>query len=128
MSDITEAMINAAALVLDDEQKEGVRPRYFETAKEMLEKALAVAEPVHHIEHPWIIIDQPDGKGPLRTVIAGPPTAGYEEFSLLVCDLIRHIARAKHVPEEDVFLWVEREFFNPTTDLETLWQAPSGRA
>lgn len=80
------------------------------------------------IRNPWLIVDQADSQSPIRTIIAGPRTATYEEFGLVICDVIRHVARAKHVSDAEVFEWVRKEFERPTTGIETLWQTPSGRA
>lgn len=41
----------------------------------------------------------------------------YEHYGLLVCDLVRHVARAFNVSEEDVWRWVDKERYNPTTDV-----------
>jgi hypothetical protein len=39
---------------------------------------------------------------------------GYEVFGLLICDLVRHVARCFKVDEEDVFAWIEKERHKPT--------------
>lgn len=85
-------------------------------------------EPNCAIINPWIIIYQPKEDGPIKTILAGKPGASYEEFSIIVCDLIRHIAAGFKVTEADVFNWVRKEFENPTADITAEWQRPSGRA
>lgn len=45
---------------------------------------------------------------------------GYEAFSLLVCDLVRHIALAYEVDEDDIWEWVDKERYHHTTPIETL--------
>ena len=39
----------------------------------------------------------------------------HEEYGLLVADLVRHVARAFNVGEEDVWEWVDKERRHPTT-------------
>jgi hypothetical protein len=81
------------------------------------------------IEYPWLIVHQPGGEGnPIRTMIAGPTNAGHEQFGLLLCDVLRHVAAAKGVREQDVFEWIEKEFKKPTTNLTVEYQSPRGRA
>ena len=41
----------------------------------------------------------------------------YEGYGLMICDLIRHVARNFDVSEHDVFEWVKREYHKPTTEL-----------
>jgi hypothetical protein len=36
---------------------------------------------------------------------------------LLVCDLVRHVARAFKIEENDVWEWVDKERRNPTTEI-----------
>ena len=38
----------------------------------------------------------------------------YETFGILIADIVRHTAAAFHVPEEDVWEWVEKERLHPT--------------
>lgn len=41
----------------------------------------------------------------------------YQGYGLLICDLIRHTAKAFKVDEENVFEWVKREYLNPTGNI-----------
>ena len=47
------------------------------------------------------------------------PAKGYDHqmYGLLVCDLVRHVARAFKVEEDDVWEWVDKERHGPTTDI-----------
>lgn len=45
--------------------------------------------------------------------------SGYEAYGLLICDLARHVARAFHVSEDEVWEWVEKERYHPTTEIIT---------
>lgn len=42
---------------------------------------------------------------------------GHESYGLLVADLVRHVARAFHVEEADVWKWVDKERRHPTTGI-----------
>ena len=41
----------------------------------------------------------------------------YETYGLLDADLVRHVARAFDVGEEDVWQWVDKERHHPTTKI-----------
>jgi hypothetical protein len=70
------------------------------------------------IESPLAIMFETGGK----VTCAIHPPSGYthEHYGLLVCDFIRHVARAFRRDESDVWEWVEREWHHPTTTVTTL--------
>ena len=71
------------------------------------------------VKYPWIVVHQPDGPGgKIVTYLSGYPGAGYREFSLVVADVIRHVAQAYGVSEADVMDVVQREIDDPTTSIE----------
>ena len=41
----------------------------------------------------------------------------HETYGLLVADLVRHVARAFGVDEDEVWRWAEKERRHPTTDI-----------
>ena len=41
----------------------------------------------------------------------------HEGYGLLICDLVRHVARAFKVEEGAVWEWVDKERYHQTTDL-----------
>jgi len=41
----------------------------------------------------------------------------YQAYALLVCDLVRHVAKCFEVKEQEVWKWVDKERANPTTDV-----------
>lgn len=43
-----------------------------------------------------------------------PQDYTYEHYGLLVCDLVRHVARAFKVEEEKVWEWIDKERHRPT--------------
>ena len=70
------------------------------------------------ITNPWIIVHQPEGEGgQIYTVLAGPDGTDYEQFSLVIADVIRNVAKAFEVDESDVLRWIHMEIDNPTTEL-----------
>ncbi len=62
------------------------------------------------------LITYTDGHG-VTCRIHPPPGYTYKEYGLLVCDLVRHVARAFNVDDNAVWKWVDRERRNPTTDV-----------
>jgi hypothetical protein len=74
-----------------------------------------------------VIVHQPGGEGqPIRTILAGPQGAKYEEFAMLICDVVRHVVAGFRVTEDGVFEWIEKERKKPTTDPTTEWESPRG--
>lgn len=41
----------------------------------------------------------------------------YQGFGLLIYDLVRHVAQAFHVTDDEVWEWVLKERHHPTTDI-----------
>jgi hypothetical protein len=41
----------------------------------------------------------------------------HRHYGLLICDLVRHVAKAFKVHEDDVWEWVDKERDRPTTDI-----------
>ena len=69
------------------------------------------------IDSPLIIVFEDDGA--VQTHIH-PGKLSYEEYGVLVADLVRHIARAFDVHEDHVWEWVDKERYKPTTPVEEL--------
>lgn len=72
------------------------------------------------IHQPVIIVDKlPDET--LNTLIFSEAVSDVQEphaaIGLIVCDIVRHAARAFNVDEEDIFAWLDKERDNPTTDV-----------
>ena len=63
-----------------------------------------------------IIFEAPDGK--VVTRIHVPEGYTYEHYGMIVCDFVRHVARAFNVDEQEVWEWVDKERANPTTSIE----------
>lgn len=69
------------------------------------------------ISDPLVIMFREPG-GNVVTHIHRPPDLTYEEFGLLVCDLVRHVADAYQVREDQVWEWVDKERRRPTTTIQ----------
>jgi hypothetical protein len=61
-----------------------------------------------------IMFEGPDGNI-LTHIHPGKHT--HKEFGLLVCDLVRHVARAFDEEEDTIWKWVDAERERPTTDI-----------
>jgi hypothetical protein len=57
-----------------------------------------------------------DGK--VVTELGFPLSWNYKHAALVACDLVRHIALAYHVDEDDVWDMVETEREHPSTEIE----------
>lgn len=71
------------------------------------------------VREPLVIIYRDHGQ--LVTMIHPSATEdSYEGYGLILCDLVRHVARAFHVAEEAVWEWVDRERARPTTAINEI--------
>ena len=74
----------------------------------------STASPVR-IEKPLVLMFEKDGD----TICHIHPMERYDyrQYGLLICDLVRQMARAFGVTEEEMWEWVDRERRNPTTEI-----------
>ena len=70
------------------------------------------------IEDPLVIMFR-DHAGEIITRIHRPKDFDHTHYGILVCDLVRHIARAVKVNENDVWEVVEKERANPTSGVRS---------
>jgi hypothetical protein len=70
------------------------------------------------LENPLVVMFD-DGSGHVITHLYAPEGKTHEDFGLLICDLVRHVARFFKVSENAVWMWVDLERKNPTTDITT---------
>lgn len=69
------------------------------------------------IENPLVIMFQaPDGN--LICHLHPPKDYTHAHYGLAVCDLVRHIAKAFKIGEDEVWKWVDQERDHPTTDVK----------
>ena len=66
-------------------------------------------------DRPLIIMFEQDGK--LTCHLNPRQDDSYAGYGLMICDLIRHVARAFEVEEDDVWDWVLKERHHPTTEI-----------
>jgi hypothetical protein len=66
---------------------------------------------------------KPDGRWYCE--LTGLHLYDYCGYALMICDLVRHVARAFGVKEDDVWDWVDRERRNPTTAITGQLLGPS---
>jgi hypothetical protein len=64
------------------------------------------------IEKPLIVVFKNDGK--IQTHLF-PEEASYKEYGILIADIVRHVANAFKVHENDVWEWVDKERDRPTS-------------
>jgi len=76
----------------------------------MKEKPIIIKQPY------FIMFKDEQGKAVCR--IHQDDDSNYQEYGLLICDLVRHVARAFNVDEESVWEWIEKERDRPTTTIE----------
>ena len=68
-----------------------------------------------NIEKPWIICHELE-EGEVETIVSGPENMDPRklvQFSLVICDIIRTVARGFNVDEEVVWNLIEKEHTNP---------------
>jgi hypothetical protein len=70
------------------------------------------------IENPLVIVYQNED-GDLQTIL-NPGERNHQQYGILIADLVRHVANAFKVPENDVWEWVEKERFRPTSPVTEL--------
>jgi len=69
------------------------------------------------IKSPLIIVFEAEGS--VITHLHSSPTCDtYQGYGLLVCDIVRHVAKAFSMAEEDVWEWVDKERNHPTTAIQ----------
>jgi hypothetical protein len=67
------------------------------------------------IENPLVIMFADKGGDVQCHIYPSERCPTHEEYRLLIADLVRHVARAFDVGEEDVWEWVDKERRHPTT-------------
>ena len=75
-----------------------------------------MAKKVMRIEQPLVIMFE-DADRVVCHIHPSEKANSHEAYGLLVCDLVRHVARAFEVEEDDVWEWVDNERRNPTTPI-----------
>ncbi len=69
------------------------------------------------IENPLVIMfEAPDNN--VVCHIHPRPGLTHQHYGLLICDLVRHVARSFSVEEAQVWEWVDKERHHATTDIQ----------
>ena len=68
------------------------------------------------IDSPLVIMYEAEG-GITCRIHPNKNAKSHREYGLLICDLVRHVARAFKVEEDDVWEWVDKERRKPTTGI-----------
>lgn len=72
------------------------------------------------VERPLVIMFE-DGAGSIKChLYPSKGCASHSRYGMLICDLVRHVARAFEVAEEDVWEHVDKERHHPTTEITEL--------
>jgi hypothetical protein len=67
------------------------------------------------IENPLVIMFADESGNVLCHLHPSEQCPTHESYGLLIADLVRHVARAFDVGEEEVWEWVDKERHHPTT-------------
>jgi hypothetical protein len=70
------------------------------------------------IEKPLIICFEND-EGNIQTHLY-PGKRGYEQYGILITDVVRHVANAFKVHENDIWEWVDKERYRQTSPVTEL--------
>ena len=69
------------------------------------------------IEKPVVVMfEEPQGKS-IVCHLWPPEDWTYQHYALVICDLVRHVANAFEVDEDQVWEWVDKERHKPTTKI-----------
>ena len=120
-----EAQVSAQRLINSHfHNHDGARcsiPRRFQdddiTVMDYIEQQAAATKGRSGIIHVERVEVEP-GKFTILTLLNKPePDSGPTQFGLIVCDTVRHIAKAHGIHEDKVWYWVEKERRHPTTPI-----------
>jgi hypothetical protein len=71
------------------------------------------------VERPLVIIYE-DAEGIVFRIYPSKKANSHKRYGMLICDLVRHAAKAFNVEEDDVWEWVDKERRHPTTPITRL--------
>ncbi len=69
------------------------------------------------IKNPLVIVFENDDK--VQTHLY-PGERSYQQYGILIADLVRHVANAFKVHENEVWEWVDKERYKPTTPVSEI--------
>ncbi len=69
-----------------------------------------------------IVFERIPSDGKMVTAIHAAEGDTYKCYGTMICDIVRHVARAFEVPEEAVWEWVDKERDHQTSNIEEVGQ------
>jgi hypothetical protein len=69
------------------------------------------------IDSPLVIIYEDPSAGVVCRIHQSETANSHKHYGILICDLVRHVARAFKVKEDDVWEAVDKERRHPTSDM-----------
>jgi hypothetical protein len=67
------------------------------------------------LQDPLVVMFQQDGQ--LVCHIHPAKGVDHRHYGIAICDLVRHVARAYKVDDDEVWKWVDKERGRPTSDI-----------
>jgi hypothetical protein len=75
-----------------------------------------MANKAMRIESPLVVMFEAGGEIVCH-IHPSKKASSHEHYGLLICDLVRHVARAFKVEEDAVWEWVDKERHRPTSEI-----------
>ena len=69
------------------------------------------------IEQPLVVMFETEGEIVCH-IHPSKTASSHQHYGILICDLVRHVARAFEVEERDVWEWVDKERRRPTSEIK----------
>jgi hypothetical protein len=77
---------------------------------------VTMANKTMRIESPLVVMFEADGEIVCH-IHPSKKASSHQHYGLLICDLVRHVARAFKVDEDAVWEWVDKERRRPTSEI-----------
>ncbi len=74
-----------------------------------------MADKVMRIEQPLVVMFEAPEGGIVCHIHPSKAASSHQHYGILICDLVRHVARAFKVDEDAVWEWVDKERGRPTS-------------
>lgn len=75
--------------------------------------------PVTVVTRPLVMMYEGDENNIICDLWPSERVDRYEMYGMIVADLVRHIARKFQVYDDEVWEWVDKERYHPTTDIRS---------
>jgi hypothetical protein len=77
---------------------------------------VTMANETMRIESPLVVMFEADGEIVCH-IHPSKKASSHQHYGLLICDLVRHVARAFKVDEDAVWEWIDKERRRPTSEI-----------